>query len=585
MKLLIKYLKRHKGVLTSAAVLGVINQVFSLLDPQIFRLIIDRYATQLDQYTRVEFLQGVSVLILASIVAAFISRTAKAFQDYYVNITTERVGADLYTDGVRHTFSLPFSIFEDTRSGEVLGKLQKARQDSKALVDSAINVAFLSIIGMLFVLIYAYYVHYIIGLAYTLLIPILGSFIFILSSRIKKVQAEIVKETVKLAGATTETLRNVELVKSLGLENQEINRLNNVNDEILALEIKKVKTVRTLSFIQGTLINALRSGLLLLMLWYVFGGGITLGEFFSLWFYSFAIFSPLQEVGRVAQNYQETKASMKALETLLNVEKEKKPDNPLRVEKISEVKSDNISFSYEETSLEHKNGTIDGLNFKIKSNETIAFVGPSGSGKSTILKLIVGLYTANKGSLSYNGIDITKFDMSELRKRIGYVSQDTQLFAGSLRQNLLFVKPNANDSECLKALNDAEASQILERGGEGLDTKIGEGGIKLSGGERQRLAIARALLRHPDILIFDEATSSLDSITEQAITDTLHTLSKNSKDRMTILVAHRLSTIIHADRIYVLEKGKVVEEGSHAELLKKGNLYYALWREQIGEGN
>ena len=373
MRLLFSYVKRHKGVLFAALVLAVINQVFSLLDPQIFRLIIDNYATNLDDFSEPEFIQGVGLLILASVGVALVSRIAKSFQDYFVNVTTERVGADLYTEGVSHTFSLPFSVFEDTRSGEVLGKLQKARQDSKALVESLINVAFLSLVGMLFVLIYAFYVHLIVGVVYSLLIPILGFFIFYLSSAIKKVQGQIVKETVALAGSTTETLRNVELVKSLGLESQEIKRLNKNNDAILALEIKKVKTVRTLSFIQGTLINALRSGLLFLILFFVFRAEITLGEFFSLWFYSFAIFSPLQEVGRVATNYQETKASMETLSELLNKEKEEKPSDAKGLEKINKIEGSNISFAYEGV---EKNETINDVSFKVDKGETNCFRWP-----------------------------------------------------------------------------------------------------------------------------------------------------------------------------------------------------------------
>jgi ATP-binding cassette subfamily B protein len=219
----------------------------------------------------------------------------------------------------------------------------------------------------------------------------------------------------------------------------------------------------------------------------------------------------------------------------------------------------------------------------VQRGQTIAFVGPSGAGKTTLVKLLVGLYQPHTGLVRYNGVDAQEIDADELRAQIGFVTQDTQLFSGTIRENLLFVRPEATDAECLDVLHRAAADSLLARADRGLDTLIGEGGVKVSGGEKQRLSIARALLRRPRLLVFDEATSSLDSITEEEITRTIRSVGAKS-DTITILIAHRLSTIMHAERIYVLEKGRIVEAGSHAELLNQVGLYYALWRQQIGEG-
>ena len=575
MKLLLNFLRRRQKLVWAAVGLAIINQVFSLLDPQIFRLIVDNYASKALSLTASQFFPGVIALLLASVGVAFISRVAKNFQDYYVSTITQKVGAELYETSVKHSFSLPYRSFEDQSSGELLQKLQKARADSQQLITLFINLVFLSLVSMVFVISYAFYVQWLVGVVYLLMIPAVGITMFYLTRRIKAMQKEIVTKGASLAGSTTETLRNVELVKSLGLEEQETARLNKANERILGLELDKIKTIRFLSFIQGTIINSLRSAILLLMMWLIFKQTITFGEFFSLYIYLFFIFNPLQELGTVANAYQETSASMEKLEQILNQKPEAKPLNAKPVGPLETIEFKSVSFSYNEDdhSLKH-------ISLTINRGQTVAFVGPSGAGKSTLIKLLAGLYQPDKGHIYLNGIDNKQIDIDAFRGRIGYVSQETQLFAGTIGENLRFVKPAATDEECLKALTQASALKIIERGEEGLNTRIGEGGLKLSGGERQRLAIARALLREPDLIVFDEATSALDSLTEKEITDTIKKISKHRPELTTVMIAHRLSTISHADQIYVLEKGELIEQGSHETLLKEGGLYAALWREQ-----
>lgn len=577
MNLLWSYLKNYRKLLITALALATVNQFFSLLDPQVFRLIIDRYATKVGQVPHGQFLRGIILLLLAAMAVAFISRVAKNFQDYYVNVIVQRLGARMYNHSVEHSFSLPFAVFEDQRSGEFLNKLQKARTDAQQLVQQSVNLLFLSLIGIGFVIAYAFYVHWLIGAVYVLIIPVLGTATYFISKKIKAAQQTIIKESASLAGSTTETLRNVELVKSLGLERQEIHHLNDVNEKILQLELKKVRIVRRFSFLQGTMINALRSGLMLLMLWLIFTGGITLGEFFSLLFYSFMIFNPLSDFGTLAQTYQEAKASLDRLDEILKTPKEAKPLDAKKIEKVNAIAFNAVDFAYQSSTEK----ALENASLTIPSGSTVAFAGPSGSGKTTIIKLIVGLYPTSTGSVTINGTDMQQIDKESYRSRIGFVSQDTQLFAGTIRENLLFVKPDATDEEATNALRSAAALPIIERGGKGLDTIIGEGGLKLSGGEKQRLSIARALLRNPDLIIFDEATSALDSLTEEDITNTIKDIKRERPGLITVLVAHRLSTIIHADTIYVLEKGRIAESGNHQALLEKHGLYAALWRQQI----
>lgn len=578
MKLLFFYLKQYWKLITLALLLAAINQVFSLLDPLIFRHVIDEYATKFEKYTRAEFFKGVTLLLAAAVGVAFVSRVAKNFQDYFINVITQRLGAQLYSDGLRHSLELPYQVFEDQRSGETLGKLQKVRTDVERLVSAAINILFISLVGVIFVMIYAFSVHWLIAPVYFLTIPLLGLLSSVLSKKIKTIQKVIVAETTALAGATTESLRNIELVKSLGLAQQEIGRLNTTTDKILQLELKKVRYVRSLSFVQGTAVNFLRTSILFLMLYLIFAQEITVGQFFSLFIYSFFIFGPLQELGNVINIYREAEVSLKNFSDILNTPKEPKPLAPISLNGISTLEFEDVTFKHQSASAH----ALEKISFQTKLGETIAFVGPSGAGKTTLVKLLVGLYPPQHGRILYNGQPGTAVDLDQLRERIGFVTQDTQLFSGTIRENLLFVNPNASDVECLAVLNKAACQSLLARADKGLDTVIGEGGVKVSGGEKQRLSIARALLRRPNLLVFDEATSSLDSLTEEEINATIREISQ-PKDLITILIAHRLSTVLHADKIFVLERGQIVESGQHQILLDLKGLYYAMWRQQIGE--
>ncbi|MFZ2523187.1 MAG: ABC transporter ATP-binding protein [Minisyncoccia bacterium] len=576
MNLLINYIKKYKGALGLALFLATINQVFSLLDPQIFRIITDKYAINASSIPKQDFITGVALLLLASAGVALVSRIAKNFQDYYVSMVTQKVGAELYSHSIEHSFSLPYSAFEDQRSGELLLKLQKARTDSQGLINSFVQIIFLSLVSLTFIVAYAFYVNWLIGIVYILIVPLVGVVQYLLSKKIKAVQRTIVTETASLAGSTTETLRNVELVKSLGLEEQETKRLNQVNNQILGLELRKIKLIRFLSFFQGTFLNTTRVLLLFLLMYLIWVGSITFGEFFSLYIYSFFVFGPLGELGNISNQYQETRASMEKLQTVLNMKPEEKPINPVAVGVVDRVEFKNVDFVYNQSQV----ASVDNLSLSFEKGQTVAFAGSSGAGKTTVIKLLLGLYKPTKGKILLSGKDSLEVDYEKLRKKVGYVSQDTQLFAGTVRENLLFVSPGADDEKCLSALKQASALSIIERNGGGLDTKIGEGGLKISGGERQRLSIARALLRDPDLIVFDEATSSLDSITEKEITETIKSITKERPNLITIMIAHRLSTIAHADKIFVLEKGKLSEEGNHHDLLSQKGLYYALWRQQ-----
>lgn len=578
MNILYTYLRKYWKLCVLVILLAAINQVFSLFEPIIFQHIIDGYALRFNELTREQFFRGTIILLIVFMVNALISRIAKNFQDFYLNTVSKRSGADMYREGVKHSLALPYGVFEDERSGETLGKLQKAREDTEKLMVDTVNTVFVSVIILLFIMVYTATIYWIIPVIYAGMLLGIGTISVLFSKRIKEVQKAIVAETTALAGATTESLRNIELVKSLGLTGQEVERLNTVTEKILKLELKKLKYLRMLDFIQGTVTNTVRAGLYLFLFYLIFIQKITLGQYLSLNIYSFWLFFPLGQISAYISTYRQAEASIANYKKLMDTDPEPTPASPKAIGAIAGLAFKDVSFGYASATTQ----ALSAISYTVSQGETIAFVGPSGSGKTSLVKLLVGLYEPTGGTVLYNSIPYNEIDKEELREQIGFVTQDTQLFSGTIRENLLFVNPNASDEACLDALHKAQCQNLLERGGKGLDTMIGEGGVKVSGGEKQRLSIARSLLRNPRILIFDEATSALDSLTEEEITKTIRDVSSGEK-RITIIIAHRLSTIMHADRIYVLEKGSVAETGTHEALLLNKGLYSAMWRQQVGE--
>ncbi|HEX2534876.1 MAG TPA: ABC transporter ATP-binding protein, partial [Chitinophagaceae bacterium] len=441
-----------------------------------------------------------------------------------------------------------------------------------------VNILFSVLVGIIIVAVFAFSIDPLLPVVYFGGIAILMVISNLLSKKVKTIQKVIVSQTTSLAGTTTESLRNIELVKSLGLTEQEVGRLNQNTYKILGLELTKVKRIRSISFVQGTFVNTLRQVILFMLMFLIFEGRLDAGQLVTMQIFSFFIFGPLQEIGNIILSYREAEASLNNFRNLMQKAPEPQPERPIHLGAVEMLQFRHVGFRHQTAAQK----AIDDISFDVKTGETIAFVGPSGSGKTTLMKLLVGLYRPQEGNILYNSIDAGSINFEDLRNQIGFVTQDTQLFSGTIKENLMFVNPQATEEDLIDALHKASCQNLLARAEKGLETVIGEGGLKLSGGEKQRLSIARALIRKPRLLIFDEATSALDSLTEEEINKTIRQVS-SLNNQVTILIAHRLSTIMHADRIYVLERGDVVETGTHESLLEQKGLYYAMWRQQIGE--
>jgi len=578
MKILWNYLKPQRTMILMSLLLATTAQLLTLVDPIIFGKIIDDYANNRTGLSEQERVNGAMFWLVIAVAVALAARVARAFQEYTTRLAVARFGMQIFNDGLKQTLRLNFQEFEESRSGETLSVLQKVKTDTERFINSFINVLFSSIIGIAFLIWYSVTKNWMLIPVFVIGIVVLGSLTGMLSKKIKTVQRSINRETNKMSGVITESLRNIELVKSLGLTFSEIRRLREQTKKIFDLEIIKVRKVRTLSFLQGTTLNLLRQSILFILLWLIFRNVLSTGELITMQFISTSIFGPLQDLGNIILQYREVDASIQNFDHLMKKPIEQRPENAVETGPLETLSFENVVFQHRTATTK----AIDGVSFTVRRGETIAFVGPSGSGKSTLVKLLVGLYRPNGGVIYFNDQPSTEIRYNALRRQIGFVTQDTQLFAGTIRENLLFVKPDATEEEMYAVLEKASCGPLLQRSPRGIDTVLGEGGMKLSGGEKQRISIARALLRNPRLLVFDEATSALDSITETEITNTIRNISA-SRERMTIVIAHRLSTIMHADAIFVLERGRVAETGSHDELVEKKGLYYAMWRQQIGE--
>ena len=578
MKIIWKYLKPFKSLLFLAMGLAAIGQVLDLVDPIIFGKIIDLYAVNTDGRTEHELITGAIRLLALAVGIALLARLARAFNEYVTRLVVQKFGLSVFDEGLRHTLRLPYHEFEETSSGHVLSVLQKVRHDNERFITSFISTLFTTVVGVAFLIWYSVTKSWLLIPVFLIGVVVLGGLTGLLSKKIKTIQRSVVRETNKMSGAITESLRNIELVKSLGLTYPEIKRLKTFTRKIYGLEISKVKKIRSLTFLQSSVLLVLRESILFILLWLIFRNMLTTGELITMQFISTRILFPLQDLGSIILSYREAEASLQIFNELMKKEPEYRPEEPVEVGDIENLRFDHVTFRYKKADTD----AIEDLSFRVKRGDTIAFVGPSGCGKSTLVKLLVGLYTPTQGTIYYDDVPARDIRYNQMRRQLGFVTQDTQLFSGTIRENMQFVKPEATDEEIYEALKKASALKLVESSPKGLDTLLGEGGKLVSGGEKQRLAIARALIRNPRILIFDEATSALDSITEEEIAGTLREISAG-KQQITLMIAHRLSTIMHADRIYVLEKGKIIEAGTHEILLKGKGLYYAMWRQQIGE--
>ncbi|HEY7913114.1 MAG TPA: ABC transporter ATP-binding protein, partial [Blastocatellia bacterium] len=379
MQILWKYIRPLRWWVALSLLLAGLAQVLTLVDPLIFGIIIDQYALNPDNKPDDALVRGALWWLLVAAAVALAARLAKTFQDYVLTLVVQKFGMRVFNDGLRQTLRLSFQEYEDRSSGETVAMLQKVRTDTERFINAFVNILFSSLVGIGFLLWYGITKHWLLIPVFVVGVLVLGGLTGLLSQKMKSVQRMIFRETARMSGSITESLRNIELVKSLGLTYPEIRRLQSHTKKIFDLEMEKVKRVRALSLLQGTLINLLKQSILFILLWLIFRKSLTPGELISMQFILNAIFVPLQDLGRIILNYREAQASMQMFDELMKKPVEKRPEEPVDIGELEDLRFEDVVFRHR-TATEN---AIDHISFTVRLGDTIAFVGPSGSGKST----------------------------------------------------------------------------------------------------------------------------------------------------------------------------------------------------------
>lgn len=576
LKFLSTYAKGERGRIALILLFVMLSQGFSLAEPYFFATILDKYLAHPYGFaSQAVFFRGLTSIILMWIGAAFMARIFKNLQSYFVGTVSDRIGIRVLEHGYRHVLALPMSFHSREKAGEVFRKLSKARDDITTLFSVLFDKIFQNTFTILVVFIVVFTHSWRIGVALFAFVPVFIVVTAVFTKRIKRTQTEINKINEQLFGSSFEAVSHIELVKAFSSEKEEEAHL--AHDNALShLRLKK-KTVayQALGFAQGTVINLAR----VVLLWWgsvlSFRGLLSFGNVVLFNFYSFYIYQPLYDLGDVYTKYNEGVAAVDRLKSILDepVTIKDAPDAIDAGKLDGRVEFRNVSFSYGEG----ERPILKNVSFAVEPGKKLAFVGTTGSGKSTVIKLLLRFYEPTSGQILIDGRDIKEYKIESLHKRIGLVLQDNVLFNTTMANNVRYGTFAATDDEVLDAVSRASLQPFLAKLADGIQTKVGERGLMVSGGEKQRIAIARSIIKRPDILVFDEATSALDSNTEEAIR---RSIAEVSKGVTSITVAHRFATVIDADEILLLMNGEVAERGTHKELIEKGGEYAKIYNLQ-----
>ncbi|MBU8786052.1 MULTISPECIES: ABC transporter ATP-binding protein [Bacillus] len=516
-------------------------------------------------------------IVWVSIGLLFIYLISTGLQ-YIVNYLGHKLGINIETDMrqelFQHVQRQSFKYFDNTKTGHIISRITNDLFDIGELAHHGPEDLFIAVMTFLGAFWIMLTINVKLALVAILFVPLLIVLITYSNVRMNKAWREMYGEIADVNARVEDSVSGVRVVQSFTNERYEISRFLKNNQKFRKAKLKGYKTMAMTTAGTFLMTRFMILSVLVFGAWLSFSGGMTYGEFVGFVLYVNVLFKPIDKISAILELYPKGMAGFKRFTELIDTK-------PLIVDRKDSIDVPalegnivfrNVTFGYEE----HK-PVLNGIDLTINAGETVAFVGPSGAGKTTISSLIPRFYDVDGGSITIDGIDIRKMTKRSLRSQIGIVQQDVFLFTGTLRENIAYGKLDATDEDIRRAAKMAHLEELIESLPDGYETEVGERGLKLSGGQKQRIAIARMFLKNPPILILDEATSSLDTETERIIQNALTEL---SKDRTTLIIAHRLATIKNADRIVVVTENGIAEEGSHDELVEKGGIFASLHRVQ-----
>ena len=557
----------RKNTLLIGLVLIIISRLASLVLPGASKYLMDDVVVNKDMHMLKILLIAVTAAIVVQAITSFLLTKI-------LSVEAQRLISQLRVQVQQHVLRLPIRFFDNSKSGELVSRIMTDVEGVRNLVGTGLVQLIGGLLTSVVSLVLLIRISPMMTLYVLIPVAIFGVVSLKAFSFIRPIFRERGKINADVTGRLTETLNGIRVIKGFNAEQQEINTFDQGVFKLFE-NVKKSLTSTSLITSSATLLLGLAStGIMGIGGYMIMNGELTIGDFLAFTLYLGFMIAPIVQMSNIGSQLTEAFAGLDRTEELMNMELEGSEDNrSLILENIQgEIIFDNVSFQYDEGKE-----VLHNISFDAKPGSVTALVGSSGSGKTTIAGLAASFLKPISGSIKIDGKEVEQVNLNSFRSHLGVVLQDDFLFEGTIRENILFPRPNASEEDLLKAVKGAHVQEFTDRFEDGLDTLIGERGIKLSGGQRQRIAIARAILADPKILILDEATSNLDTESESYIQESLKVLMKG---RTTFVIAHRLSTIRQADQILVIEKGEIVERGKHDELILKQGRYYDLYTYQ-----
>lgn len=566
---ILSYFNSYKLHIFSAFLLGAVVAVCTVFPAWVMKSVVNDVLVNRDLMA----LHKIAVLL---IVVMFIKGIAHFIQDYLMHYVSQSILMNIRSACIERMLQLSLSFYGKQRTGQLMSRIT-----SDVLVLQHLLATFTSLLSDFIALIcfcaYIFYLHWKLAVISVIIIPFIGVLINRFSRKMKKIGLNMQHRIGDIATVLQEFITGVKVVKSFTLEELVKNRFEEAN----GANFKETMRGSRINAATTPVIEFINTCGLAIIFWYggyeVIRGNLDAGQLISFLTALVGLFTPIKNLSKMSNVISQSIGAGERVFEILDTELDiKDSDNPLVFSDCrGEVEFTNVSFAYANDEL-----VLDSINIKVSPGEIIALVGPSGSGKTTFINLIPRFFDVSCGSIKIDGTDVRKIALASLRKQVGMVPQDTLLFSGTIEDNIKFGKLDATHEEVIEAAKLANAHDFILQQPDAYQTVLGERGVNLSGGQGQRIALARAFLKDPAILILDEATSALDSETENQIKDSLNLLMKN---RTTFMIAHRLSTVVNADRILVLQNGKIIEMGTHTSLLGQSGVYSQLYRSQFCE--